>query len=139
MKSSVCSLCLLASLSVSCLMLSVGVSEGQFVPGRCECYNTKKRVRLEMSDFRVILKSHICNTDQIIVVLKTNNSSVCVDPNKQLGKKLLQCWKKAKAKGVDVKRCLKRKRTQENKEKNPQRNQTTLRRKSKQNRRMVPV
>ncbi|CAB1312386.1 unnamed protein product [Coregonus sp. 'balchen'] len=44
------------------------------------------------------------------VVEKRTSEPVCVNPKGPLGKQLLRCWKKARAGGVDVRKCLKRKR-----------------------------
>uniref|UniRef100_A0A4W5LX67 Chemokine interleukin-8-like domain-containing protein n=1 Tax=Hucho hucho TaxID=62062 RepID=A0A4W5LX67_9TELE len=101
---SVLSVCLLASLSLYCLLLT---GEGQFVPGRCECYDTKTTVRGPLSDFKVILKGFACSTDQIIVVMKKTSEPVCVNPTGPLGKQLLRCWNKTIRRG-DKKRCLRR-------------------------------
>uniref|UniRef100_A0A8C8MNE3 Chemokine interleukin-8-like domain-containing protein n=1 Tax=Oncorhynchus tshawytscha TaxID=74940 RepID=A0A8C8MNE3_ONCTS len=87
---SVLSFYLLASLSLYCLLLTVGKSEGQFVPGRCECYDTKITVSGPLSDLKVTLKGLTCNTDQIIVVMKRTSEPVCVNPMGQLGKQLLR-------------------------------------------------
>uniref|UniRef100_A0A8C7W9B5 Chemokine interleukin-8-like domain-containing protein n=1 Tax=Oncorhynchus mykiss TaxID=8022 RepID=A0A8C7W9B5_ONCMY len=89
MKLSVQPVCLLTSLSLYCLLLTVGEGEGQFVPGRCECYDTKTTVRGPLSDLKVKLKGPACNTDQIIVVEKRTSEPVCVNPNGPLGKQLL--------------------------------------------------
>uniref|UniRef100_A0A673WHT4 Chemokine interleukin-8-like domain-containing protein n=1 Tax=Salmo trutta TaxID=8032 RepID=A0A673WHT4_SALTR len=133
MKHSVQSVCLLTSLSLYCLLLTgknhthtqahtglVGEGEGQFVPGRCECYDTKTTVRGPLSDLKVMLKGPACNTDQIIVcvkmkyvclfvgvcvltvclsvccrvVEKRTSEPVCVNPKGPLGKQLLRWWKK---------------------------------------------
>ncbi|XP_010868495.1 eotaxin [Esox lucius] len=139
MEFSIHFLCLLASLSLYCVLLSVQVSEGQFVPGRCECYNTNKRVTGQLSDLRVIPQSHTCTTDQIIVVMKTNKS-VCVDPTGKLGKQLLRCWRNAKDKGVDVKRCLNRKKKdQSNQGQNPQKKTKPMRQPKLNRRRATPI
>ncbi|XP_014009849.1 C-X-C motif chemokine 9 [Salmo salar] len=107
---SVLSVYLLASLPLYCLLLTVGKGEGQFVPGRCECYDTKTTVSGPLSDLKVTLKGITCNTDQIIVVMKRTSEPVCVNPMGPLGKQLLRCWKKTS--GLDKKRCLRRRRGQ---------------------------
>ncbi|XP_038847599.1 C-X-C motif chemokine 9-like [Salvelinus namaycush] len=130
MKHSVQSVCLLTSLSLYCLLLTVGEGEGQFVPGRCECYDTKTTVRGPLSDLKVMLKGPTCNTDQIIVVEKRTSEPVCVNPKGPLGKQLLRCWKKGG--GVDVKKCLRRKRRDKGKQGQNKQKQRKLRGKSKE-------
>ncbi|KAK6293367.1 hypothetical protein J4Q44_G00356930 [Coregonus suidteri] len=90
---SVISVCLLATLPLYCLLLTVGKGEGQFVPGRCECYDTKTTVRGPLSDLKVTFKGVTCSTDQIIVVVKRTSEPVCVNPKGPQGKQLLHCWK----------------------------------------------
>ncbi|KAJ8014037.1 hypothetical protein DPEC_G00036090 [Dallia pectoralis] len=136
MEFSIHSVFLLASISLYCLLLSAEVGHGQYVPGRCECYETMKRVKGKLSDLKVIPKSHTCNTDQIIVMVKTQQ--VCVDPTGRLGKQLLRCWQKVKARNGNMKRCLvKTKIKQNNQGQNRQNRQTNTKpkRQPKQNRR----
>nr|ALI94170.1 cxcl9 protein [Larimichthys crocea] len=100
----------LAFLSLCYVLIIVSQSDSTFVPGRCLCPEAQQGVRGQLKDFTVYPKSPRCHKVTVIVILKSNNSQVCLDPEGRMGKQLTRCWNKAKKLGRDVKLCLGRRR-----------------------------
>ncbi|KAM9848100.1 growth-regulated alpha protein-like [Aulostomus maculatus] len=104
------SVCQLAFLGICGVLITVKELDSTYVPGRCLCPQTQAGVRGQLQDLKVYPKSPSCNNVTVIVTLKSNNRDVCLDPDAQLGKQLVRCWKRAHSLGRNVKLCLRRKR-----------------------------
>ncbi|XP_037535124.1 C-X-C motif chemokine 9 [Nematolebias whitei] len=102
--------CHFAFLSLYCVLTAVRESEGAYVPGRCLCPQTQSGVRGQLKELTVYQKSATCNNVTVIVTLKRNSATVCLDPEAQMGKQLIRCWNRATKLNRDVKLCLKRRR-----------------------------
>ncbi|GAA6213836.1 C-X-C motif chemokine 11-like [Lates japonicus] len=109
MKLSPQSVCQLAFLSLCCALIAVRDSDSTFVPGRCLCPHTVPGVRGELEELNVYRKSPSCNKVTVIVTLK-NNKLVCLNPVAPMGRQLIRCWNRVHRMGLDIKRCLKRRR-----------------------------
>ncbi|XP_041645404.1 C-X-C motif chemokine 10-like [Cheilinus undulatus] len=106
MQFSLQSMCQLAFLSLCCVLIAAG----SFVPGRCLCPDTQNGVRGQLKELSVYPKSASCNKITVIVTLRSNNETRCLNPDTPLGKQLIRCWNKAQKLGRDPKLCLKRRR-----------------------------
>ncbi|XP_034465424.1 C-X-C motif chemokine 3-like [Hippoglossus hippoglossus] len=103
------SVCQLAFLGLCCVLITVRESDGTFVPGRCVCQETRSRIGGPLKELTVSPKSSTCNMVTVIVT-KSNNELVCLNPEAPLGKQLIRCWNRSHKLGRDVKLCLKRRR-----------------------------
>ncbi|KAK5853962.1 hypothetical protein PBY51_015070 [Eleginops maclovinus] len=104
------SACQLAFLSLCCVLITVKESDSTYVPGRCLCPQTQSGVRGKLKELTVYQKSPNCATVTVIVILKSNNKAVCLNPESPMGKQLIRCWNRSHILGRDVKLCLKRRR-----------------------------
>ncbi|KAM4729944.1 growth-regulated alpha protein [Anableps anableps] len=102
--------CQFAFLSLCCLLTAVRETDGTYVPGRCLCPQTVKRLRGQITDLKIYPTSATCSKITVIVTLKRNNSNVCLNPEAPIGQQLIRCWKRAQKLGRDVKVCLRRRR-----------------------------
>nr|XP_046258890.1 C-X-C motif chemokine 11-like [Scatophagus argus] len=102
------SACQLAFLSLCCVLITVKESGSTFVPGRCLCPQTEPGVRGQLKELKVFPKSPICDKITVIVTLRSNNMTVCLNPEARMGKQLIRCWNRVNESGHDTKLCLKR-------------------------------
>ncbi|XP_007546145.1 C-X-C motif chemokine 10-like [Poecilia formosa] len=112
--------CQLALLSLCCLLTTVRETEGTYVPGRCLCPETTKRVRGQLTDLKIYPASATCSNITVIVTLKSNNSNVCINPEAPMGKQLIRCWERTQKLGSDMKVCLRRRRRRGGRQPRPQ-------------------
>ncbi|XP_014838033.1 PREDICTED: C-X-C motif chemokine 10-like [Poecilia mexicana] len=112
--------CQLALLSLCCLLTTVRETEGTYVPGRCLCPETTKRVRGQLTDLKIYPASATCSNITVIVTLKSNNSNVCLNPEAPMGKQLIRCWERTQKLGSDIKVCLRRRRRRGGRRPRPQ-------------------
>ncbi|XP_074532360.1 C-X-C motif chemokine 10-like [Halichoeres trimaculatus] len=110
MKLQIESVCPLALLGLCCVLLSVRHADSTFVPGRCLCPETQSGVRGQLKELTVYPKSASCHKVTVIVMLKSNGETRCLNPDTGLGKQLVRCWNRVHKMGLDAKLCLKRRR-----------------------------
>ncbi|CAG6017324.1 C-X-C motif chemokine 2 [Menidia menidia] len=110
----------LALLSLYCLLTTVRESNGTFVPGRCLCPKTQPRIRGQLKELLVVPESASCSNVTVIVTLKRNDATVCLDPGAPMAKQLIRCWNRAHKLGRDVKVCLRRRRVKGGRRQQPQ-------------------
>ncbi|XP_073337948.1 C-X-C motif chemokine 10-like [Pagrus major] len=104
------SICQLAFFSLCCVLITVRESDGTFVPGRCLCPDSQPGVRGQLKELAVYPKSPSCDKVTVIVTLRSNNETVCLNPVAPMGKQLIRCWNRAHRLGRDTRLCLRRRR-----------------------------
>ncbi|ROL49622.1 hypothetical protein DPX16_15948 [Anabarilius grahami] len=88
------------------IVLTAQVVESHHLPKTCQCPQAKIKVRGRFSNFTVTPKGPSCLQDEIIVTRQKNNNPVCLSPEGDQGKRLLECWQRMQKDGKGNKECL---------------------------------